>query len=887
MHRILVSGLLGLAIASPATAQRPAQVFSHADTLRGSNGPERSWWDAAFYDLHVSVSPSDSSIRGYNAITYRVLRPAKEMQIDLQVPLEVDSMTQDGSALEFRRDSNAFFVTLVAPQPASSRKTITVYYHGKPRAATRPPWDGGYIWRADSTGETWVATANEGLGASVWWPNKDYLGDEPDSQRVAITVPDPMIDVSNGRLRSTTHNADGTTTYEWFVAEPINNYDIEVNAGQYAHFTRTYAGEAGALTMDFWPLAYHLDTAKVQFAQAMPMMKCFEHWFGPYPWYKDGYKLIEAPHLGMEHQSGVAYGNRFKNGYSGRDLSGTGWGMRWDFIIVHESAHEWWGNNITVKDQADMWVHEGFANYAEGLYAECQDGKQAGAEYIIGSRRNIRNDAPIVAPYGVNADGSGDMYYKGGSMLHMLRQLVGNDEKWRGILRGLQSTFRHQTVTGAQVEAYISRQARMDFSKIFEQYLTTTKIPVLEYKIDNNRLSYRWANVVPGFVMPVRAAIGGRAMEWLRPTTTWKPLAAPVASGDSVAIDPNFLVTARNEAAAPVAPPKRGGLEALWYSTGGEASTESFLAHAGQISIVSPQVFSMDSTGAIRGHVDPRVVAAARDSGVQLVPLVMNPGFDQPSIHRVLTMADARNRAIANVAALCRDNHFAGIQFDIENVHVSDRAAFTSFVRDAADALHAAGCSASAAVVPRTSDDPGTGSYHRWIFDNWRGAYDYKALAESLDFISYMTYAQHTGGSTPGPVAGYTWMEEALRFVLSTGVPPGKISLGIPSYSDWWYPVYEEKTGARMRGSDISLARVNELVARYSLHPTWDDREKASYAMWPNAGVYEHLWIEDARAFAAKLALVKQYGLRGYSVWVLGTEDPAVWPVLAGVRPAS
>jgi aminopeptidase N len=535
-------------VVTPLTlaAQRAPKTFTHADTLRGSNGPGRAWWDAAFYDLHVAISPGDSSIRGYNAITYRVLGPAKEMQIDLQVPLEVDSILQDRQRLQFRRDGNAFFVALTAPQETGARKTVTVHYHGKPRAASRPPWDGGFIWQRDSLGNRWIATANEGLGASVWWPNKDYLADEPDSQRIAITVPDSMTDVSNGRLRSTKHNADGTTTYEWFVTEPINNYDVEVNAGQYAHFADEYQGERGKLTLDFWPLAYHVDTAKIQFKQVKPMLACFEHWFGPYPWYKDGYKLIEAPHLGMEHQSGVAYGNHFKNGYSGRDLSGTGWGMKWDFIIVHESAHEWWGNNLTDKDAADMWIHESFANYAEGLYAECQDGKQAGAEYMIGSRRNIKNDGPIIGTYGVNSEGSGDVYYKGGNMLHTIRQLIDDDEKWRGILRGLQSTFWHQTVTGAQVQAYINAHAGIDLTKVFQQYLTTPNIPVLEYKVAGTTLSYRWASVVPGFAMPVRAAVGDTSsFMLLHPTETWKAFGKPVAATDSLRVDRNFLVIAR------------------------------------------------------------------------------------------------------------------------------------------------------------------------------------------------------------------------------------------------------------------------------------------------------------------------------------------------------
>jgi len=318
-------------------------------------------------------------------------------------------------------------------------------------------------------------------------------------------------------------------------------------------------------------------------------------------------------------------------------------------------------------------------------------------------------------------------------------------------------------------------------------------------------------------------------------------------------------------------------MEALWYATGSEQSTQAFLAHADKISIISPQVFAFDSLGNISGQIDPRVVAAAREHHVQIVPLVMNPGFNQALMHRLLTVADARQRAIDNVAALCRDNHFDGIQFDVENVHVSDKDVLTSFMRDAATALHAVHCSASAAVVPRASDDRGPTSYHQWIFDNWRGVYDYKALADALDFLSYMTYAQHTGGSTPGPVAGYTWMKDCLDFVLAQGVPPNKISLGIPAYSDYWYPVYNDTTGARMRGRDVSYATVTGLASQFTLDLKWDDREEASTASWSNAGVYEHLWIEDARAFAAKRELVKRYKLRGYSVWVLGMEDPAVW----------
>ena len=318
-------------------------------------------------------------------------------------------------------------------------------------------------------------------------------------------------------------------------------------------------------------------------------------------------------------------------------------------------------------------------------------------------------------------------------------------------------------------------------------------------------------------------------------------------------------------------------VEALWYSTADSLSTASFLAHAAQISIVSPQVFALNAQGVVHGRVDPRVVAAAREHHVKIVPLVVNPGFDQALIHKVITTPAIAAKAAANIAALCRDNHFDGIQFDIENVHVNDRDALTAFMRNTATELHKVGCTVSAAVVPRLSNDSGPTSYHKWMYDNWRGVYDYKALAESLDFLSYMTYAQHTGGSPPGPVAGYTWVEASLKYVLSLGVPPSKISLGIASYSDHWYPTWSKKDGPRMRGRDISYARAESLLTKANVKPAWDDRDKAWWATWSNAGVYEHLWIEDARAFTAKVDLVRQYKLRGYSVWVLGTEDPRVW----------
>ena len=363
----------------------------------------------------------------------------------------MDSVVQDGRQLRFRRDGNAFFVRArrAAASGRDGQRSPCTTAAGR-RWRENPPWDGGLIWARGAGGEPWISVACQGLGASVWWPTKDTQADEPDSQRVALTVPDSLQAVANGRLRGVERGPDGTATYEWFVSAPINNYVVSAYVGPVrADRARRSEGESGPLTLDALAAAGHLEPARAQFTQVQPVLRCFEHWFGPYPWYRDGYQLVEAPHLGMEHQSAVAYGNGYRNGYKGKDLSGTGWGLTWDFIIVHETAHEWFGNNITTADIADMWVHESFANYSESLYTECLYGPAAGAELRDRHpRRWSRTTSPSSAPTGVNAKGSGDMYTKGGNMLHTIRHIIGDDDRWRAILRGLNAEFRHRIVTG-------------------------------------------------------------------------------------------------------------------------------------------------------------------------------------------------------------------------------------------------------------------------------------------------------------------------------------------------------------------------------------------------------------------------------------------------------
>ena len=514
--------------------------FTHQDTLRGSITKERVWWDVKQYHLDIKINPADSTISGSNTIRYKVLNSYNRMQIDLQEPLKINKVIQDGKELKYQRDGNVFYIDLVALQNPGEIKKLTVFYGGKPKIAVRPPWDGGITWSKDNNGKPFIASTCQGLGASVWWPNKDHMYDEVDDMIISVNVPNNLTNVSNGRLQSVIDMKDGTRTFNWFVSNPINNYGVNINIGDYVSFSEVYKGEKGNLDCIYYVLRDNLDKAKIHFQDVPRMLKAFEHWFGPYPFYEDSYKLVEAPYLGMEHQSSVTYGNGFKKGYLGTDLSGTGWGLKFDFIIIHESGHEWFANNITYKDIADMWIHEGFTNYSESLFVEYYYGKQAGAEYVRGLRKGIENDKPIIGYYDVNNEGSGDMYNKGGNMLHTLRQMVNDDQKWRTILRGLNSTFYHQTVTTKQIEDYLSKSVGLDLAPFFDQYLRDIRIPTLEYKFNNNKLSYRWTNCVPGFNMPVKVTLNGKE-QWLNPKVEWTKL-PQMSKNLKVGVDKDFYV---------------------------------------------------------------------------------------------------------------------------------------------------------------------------------------------------------------------------------------------------------------------------------------------------------------------------------------------------------
>ncbi len=502
-------------------------LVNEADVLRGSLNENRDWFDILRYDIDVSPNIENKSISGFVVWRAKATKATKQIQIDLQQPLIIDSIRINNATVDknnilinewktiaFTRKNN---IALAKPDRTfniNSEFLVWIFYHGVPKEATRPPWDGGWIWKKDANGNPWISVACQGLGASVWYPCKDHQSDEPDKgASVRMFVPEGTRLISNGRPLST----DMPNYYGWQVTNPINNYNIIPYIGDYVGWKETYKGLKGNLDISYWVLRSDSAKAVEQFKQVPKMLVAFEYWFGPYPFYEDGYQLVQSPHLGMEHQSAIAYGNKYMNGYLGRDLSGSGWGLKWDYIIVHESGHEWFANNVSTKDIADMWVHEGFTSYSETLFTEYFHGKQAGDEYNFGLRKNISNNIPVIGQYGLNQEGSGDMYPKGANLLHSIRHAINNDSLFRSILIGLNTQFYHQTVTTEQVENYISLRAGFGFQKVFDQYLRTTQIPMLSYRYNEKEkiFTYEYKDCVTGFNLPLHFSYLGKKYSFM------------------------------------------------------------------------------------------------------------------------------------------------------------------------------------------------------------------------------------------------------------------------------------------------------------------------------------------------------------------------------------
>lgn len=513
MKNFLLFGLLCLGW--HATAQ---EVFTRKDSLQGGMRHERSCFDVQRYDLDLTVNPDEKTIVGSNTISFKVVDSTKTIQLDLFANMQIDSIIHQGKSLMYRREFNAVFVDFPESLvPDMAEQSVAVYYSGKPIIAKRAPWDGGFVFSKDGQGKPWIGVAVQGTGASLWYPVKDSQTDEPDrGASIKVAVPNGLMDVSNGRFIGSEDLKNGYTRWDWEVKNPINTYNITVNIADYAHIHDTYKG----LDLDYYVLKENEEKAKIHFEEVKPMMDCFQSKFGEYPFKDDGYKLVETPYLGMEHQSAVAYGNKYRKGYRGLDLSMTGIGLTFDYITIHESGHEWFGNSVTSRDIADMWIHEGFTQYSEIVYVECQLGYEKAMKYANGLRKNVANDRSIIGNYGVNNEGSGDMYPKGALLLNTLRHVINDDTKWWKMIYDYSQTFRHKIIDTETVIGFFNQESGMNLTPIFNQYLRHTTIPTLEYQVNKKCLEYRWKADETDFSMPIDILING-SKKRIYPKTSW------------------------------------------------------------------------------------------------------------------------------------------------------------------------------------------------------------------------------------------------------------------------------------------------------------------------------------------------------------------------------
>lgn len=496
-----------------------SQETTRRDTLMGGLRFERTCFDVLRYNIDVQVTPKTKKIQGFNEIIFKVVANTQKIQIDLFENMVLDSIVWNTKKLTFKREYDAVFVKFPSELVKESNQSIKVYYKGNPIIAKNAPWDGGFVFSTDSNKKPFIGVAVQGTGASLWCPVKDSQSDEPDNGvSIKVAVPNGLMNVSNGRFVGSENLNNGYTRWDWEVKNPINTYNITLNVGDYVHIHDTHNG----LDLDYYVLRENKEKATKHFADDVkPMLDCFQSKFGKYPFWEDGYKLVESPYLGMEHQSAVAYGNKYKKGYLGTDTSGTGIGMKFDFITIHETGHEWFGNSITSKDIADMWIHEGFTTYAETVFVECTQGYDEAMNYINGQAKRVANNRPIIGQFGVNRKGSGDMYYKGSLMLNTLRHVVNNDKKWWSILLKYSETYKKQIIDTDTVIAFFNKETGKNLTPIFNQYLKHTAIPVLEIKAHKNQFKYRWVTDEPNFEMPIDITIDGKKTR-LNATNEWK-----------------------------------------------------------------------------------------------------------------------------------------------------------------------------------------------------------------------------------------------------------------------------------------------------------------------------------------------------------------------------
>lgn len=512
-----------------------AQSFTRRDSLQGGLRPERTSFDVQRYDLNIKVDPDKRYISGYNNITFKVTENINRIQLDLFENMKIDSIVFKKTKLAYKRDNDAVFITFPKQLAKGSEEQLRFYYSGNPVVAKNAPWDGGFVFAKDDKMQPWIGVAVQGTGSSLWYPVKDHQTDEPDKgASVKVAVPNGLMNVSNGRFKGSEDLKNGYTRWDWEVTNPINNYDITLNIADYAHIHDTNNG----LDLDYYVLKIHEAKAKEHFKEVKQMLDCFEAKFGRYPFFEDGYKLVETPYLGMEHQSAVAYGNKFKKGYEGYDISGSGVGMKFDYIIVHESGHEWFGNSITSKDIADMWIHEGFTTYSETVFAECRYGYDEAMRYINGQTASVINRKPVIGIFGVNKEGSGDMYFKGALMLNTLRHVVNDDAKWWKLILDYSNNFKKKVIETNDVVVFFNKESGMNLAPVFNQYLRYKDIPVLQLKLNGKNLEYRWQTDELDFTMPVEVNVNGKKIR-LQATNTWQTEKASIKNLDAVEVATN------------------------------------------------------------------------------------------------------------------------------------------------------------------------------------------------------------------------------------------------------------------------------------------------------------------------------------------------------------
>ena len=519
------------------------EIATRKDSLQGGLRPERTCFDVQHYDLNIKINIDEKSIVGYNDISFKVVEYTKKIQIDLFQNMHIDSIVYNKKKLDYKREFNAVFIDFPTDLKRDSEAKIRFYYSGKPIIAKNAPWDGGFVFTKDKQGKPWIAVACQGTGASLWYPVKDSQSDEPDNgATIKVAVPNGLMNVSNGRFKGSQDLKNGYTRWDWEVKNPINTYDITINIADYAHLHDKLAD----LDLDYYVLKENEEKAKNHFEEAKLMLNCFQSKFGTYPFNEDGYKLVETPYLGMEHQSAVAYGNKYRKGYLGSDLSGTGIGLLFDYITIHESGHEWFGNSITSRDIADMWIHEGFTMYSEVVYVECQYGAEKAQKYMNGMKRNVSNDEPIIGPFGVNKEGSGDMYYKGALMLNTLRHIIHNEELWWKLILDYSTTYKHKIIDTETVVAFFNKESNMNLTPVFNQYLRYSNIPELLIRKNNSNLEFKWNANEPNFNMPIDLDVNGKEIR-MYPTLDWQVMGDLKPNDEVKVLTNNFYIDVRIE----------------------------------------------------------------------------------------------------------------------------------------------------------------------------------------------------------------------------------------------------------------------------------------------------------------------------------------------------